>query len=105
MKDELVLALTTIEMFRIWDVQDKAAIAMLGGRDEPSQGVLDRVILLLCIHEALKGMFGEPERIRRWLHAQNTLFEGRSPLALIANGDIASLHRLKDYLFAESQGF
>lgn len=105
MSDVLVLASAAIDMFRVWDVRGEAVIAMLGGRGEPSQGVLDRVILLLCIHEALRGMFREPARIRRWLRSPNTIFEERSPLALIANGDIASLHRLKDYLFAEAQSW
>jgi hypothetical protein len=78
---------------------------MLGGRDEPSQGVLDRAVLLLCIHEALKGMFSEPARIRRWLRSPNGIFEDRTPLAMVADGDLAALHRLKDYLFAETQSF
>lgn len=73
-------------------------------RGEPSQRAPDRVILLLCIHEAMKGMFIEPVRIRRWLRNPNAIFEGRSPLELIGDGDMASLARLKAYLFAEAQG-
>lgn len=102
MTDALVLAAATMDMFRLWGVQDESAIAMLGGRDDTPAGVLDRVVLLLCIHEALKGMFIEPQRIRSWLRSPNAIFEELSPLELIADGDMASLQRLKNYLFAEA---
>lgn len=104
MNNLMVLAAAAMDLFRLWSVADEPAISILGGRDETSQGVLDRVIILLCINEALKRLFSEPRQIRHWLHSPNAIFDGQSPLELIADGDMASLLRLKDYLLAEALG-
>ncbi|MBN9441408.1 antitoxin Xre/MbcA/ParS toxin-binding domain-containing protein [Bosea sp. (in: a-proteobacteria)] len=103
MNNAMVLTTAANDLFRIWGVHGEAAISMMGGRDETPAGVLDRVIILLCINEALKRIFSEPLRIRHWLHSPNTIFHDHSPLQLMAHGDLASLRRIYAYLQAESR--
>lgn len=62
-----------------------------------------RCILLLHIHTLLRTIFADRKRGYRWMRQPNTLF-GKSPLNLLASGDLNTLLRVQAYLAAETQG-
>lgn len=61
-----------------------------------------RCVLLLHIHVQLRALFVDRRRGYRWMRRPNAIF-GRSPVSLIASGDLNALLRLQAYLAAENQ--
>jgi uncharacterized protein (DUF2384 family) len=62
---------------------------------------LRRIGDVLGIWKALNIVFGSPERARHWVVNPNQLLDGRSPLQVMARGDIADLDFIR--AFAERE--
>lgn len=97
-----VLAAAVIELFEHWQVPNRIAISILGGRHEIAERIHDRIIILMCINRALARIYSDPRDIGRWINSPNATFAGLSPLETMEQGDIASLKRINAYLMAET---
>jgi hypothetical protein len=60
-----------------------------------------RLSNLMGIHKALRIIFREPARGYAWIKAPNAAFEGRSALAVMLDGELTDLMRVRRYLDAE----
>lgn len=47
-----------------------------------------------ALRRALSEIIEDPERIDAWMHVPNPAFDGRTPLRVIADGDIDLLWRM-----------
>jgi hypothetical protein len=56
------------------------------------------------IHKELRCLFSSPERGYAWIGKPNDAFGGRTPLEVMAQGDICSLARVHGCLDAERGG-
>lgn len=112
--EKLALVRATIALFGKWSVTDEQALAILGGLPAPtyaawrsekvgglSQEQIYRLTLLLQIHVALRVRFSDSSRAAGWMGRPNDIFAGRTPLALIADGKLATIERLLAYLAAD----
>lgn len=106
-----------LRLFEHWGLSDAEARDILGGvaartfaRWKAGEiGRIDRDLatrlsLLMGIHKGLRYLFTDPERGYAWVNKPNPVFGGQSPVALMANGDIFSLARVRFYLDAERGG-
>lgn len=111
-------ARAVIRLFQRWDLADAEAREILGGLPARTYarwksgdiGRIDRDLgtrlsLLLGIHKALRYLFTDPARGYRWVKSNNSVFGGRTPVAVMAQGDIFSLMRVHAYLNAERGGW
>lgn len=101
-----------------WQVSDAEAREILGGlaartyarwkAGEPGRidrDLATRLSLLMGIHKGLRYLFSEPERGYAWVSKPNRAFDGRTPVEVMAQGDIFSLARVRSYLDAERGGW
>lgn len=106
-----------LRLFEHWGLSDAEARDILGGvaartfaRWKAGEiGRIDRDLatrlsLLMGIHKGLRYLFTDPERGYAWVKKPNPILGGQSPVALMANGDIFSLARVRFYLDAERGG-
>lgn len=112
------MARAVVNLFAHWRLSDAEAATLLGsislrswarwktgmpgriGRDERM-----RLSLLMGIHKALRILFREAERGYAWIRKPNDAFGGRSALAVMLDGDITDLMRVRSYLDAERGGW
>ena len=106
-----------LNLFRLWGVTDDQAAIILDlprrtfarwksgevgriGRDGKA-----RLSNLMGTHKALRIIFKEPARGYGWIKAPNAAFSGRSALAVMLDGELTDLMRVRHYLDAERGGW
>lgn len=107
-----------IRLFEKWKVSDAEAREILGGLSSRTYarwkagetGRIDRDLgtrlsLLMGIHKGLRYLFSDPERGYAWVKKPNRAFDGRTPVDVMAQGQIFSLARVRSYLDAERGGW
>ena len=102
-----------LRLFGLWEITDEEAATLLDlpvrtyRRWKAGQpGRLDRdtkarLSNLLGIHKALRILFAEPQRSYGWVKASNTVFDGDTALAVMLQGELTDLMRVRRYLDAE----
>lgn len=102
-----------LRLFGLWEITDEEAATLLDlpvrtyRRWKAGQpGRLDRdtkarLSNLLGIHKALRILFAEPQRSYGWVKAFNTVFDGDTALAVMLQGELTDLMRVRRYLDAE----
>lgn len=117
-KEAQAMARAVIRLFEKWQVTDAEAREILGGLAARTYarwkagelGRIDRDLatrlsLLMGIHKGLRYLFSDPERGYAWVRKPNRAFDDRSPVEVMALGDIFSLARVRSYLDAERGGW
>jgi len=112
------MARAVIRLFERWQLSDSQAREILGGLPARTYarwkagelGRIDRDLatrlsLLMGIHKGLRYLFSDPERGYAWVKKPNSTFGGRTPVDIMAQGDIFSLARIRSYLDAERSGW
>ncbi len=112
------MARAVLRLFSKWQLSDAVARELLGGLPARSYarwkagelGRIDRDLatrlsLLMGIHKALRLIFSDTARGYAWISAPNAAFGQRSPIEIMAQGDIFSLARIRSYLDAERGGW
>ena len=108
------MAHAVVKFFEKWKLSDDVAREMLGGLTARTYarwkagdtGRIDRdpamrLSLLMSIHKGLRYLFSSPGRGYAWIGKPNDAFGGRTPLEIMAQGDMTSLARAHGYLDAE----
>lgn len=111
------MARAVTRLFAKWQVSDAEAREILGGLAARTYarwkageiGRIDRDLatrlsLLMGIHKGLRHLFSDPERGYAWVRKSNRAFGRRTPVEVMAQGDIFSLARVRSYLDAERSG-
>lgn len=106
-----------LRLFERWQLSDGQAREILGGVAARTYarwkagdiGRIDRDLatrlsLLMGIHKGLRYLFVDPERGYAWIGKPNPAFGGQSPVAIMADGDMFSLARIRSWLDAERGG-
>ena len=105
-----------LNLFRLWGVSDEQASIILdlsrrtyarwkaGDVGRISRDGQARLSNLMGIHKALRTIFRDPARGYAWIKAPNEVFGGRSALAVMLDGEITDLMRVRRYLDAERGG-
>jgi uncharacterized protein (DUF2384 family) len=101
-------------LFDHWRLNDAQAAILLGGvatrtlarwrRSLPARLETDlktRLSFLMGIHQALRTLFTESQRVHGWVRRENADFEGRTPLDVMLDGQITDLMRVRQYLDAQ----
>lgn len=114
----LAMARAVVRLFELWQLTDTEACVLLGelsprtyarwkagefgrvGRDLKA-----RLSNLMGIHKALRITFTEPARSYGWIKRPNQAFGGRSALAVMLQGELLDLVRVRRYLDAERGGW
>ncbi len=112
------MARAVIRLFDKWKVSDGEAREILGGlasrtyarwkADEPGRidrDLATRLSLLMGIHKGLRYLFSDAERGYAWIRKPNKVFGDRTPIDVMAQGDMFSLARIRSYLDAERGGW
>ncbi len=103
----------SLNLFRRWNLSDAEGAVLLDvaprtfarwktgqlGRTDRDQRA--RMSNLMGIHKALRLIFKETERAYDWVHRPNARFGGKSALAVMLNGELTDLMRVRRYLDAE----
>lgn len=111
-QDELhAMQRAVIALFAKWNVSDVDAAVILGGlaaktfrrwKDgdygRVNRDLADRMSNLLGIHKALRIIFSEPARGYEWVRADNKAFAGKSALAILKQGGMEDIIRIRRYL-------
>ncbi len=106
-----------LNLFQRWKLSDAEAAVLLDvaprtftrwksgvpGRLDRDQRA--RLSNLIGIHKALRLIFKEPDRAYDWVGKPNAAFGGRSALAVMLNGELTDLMRVRRYLDAERGGW
>ena len=107
-----------IGLFDHWNISDADASVLLGdvsprtfqrwkigqyGR--AGVDLVTRMSNLLGIHKALRLLFSDPARGYQWVHLANAAFGGRSALAIMRDGQLTDLMRVRHYLDAQRGGW
>jgi uncharacterized protein (DUF2384 family) len=112
------MARAVVRLFERWDLSDAEAREILGGLSPRTyarwkageHGRIDRDLgtrlsLLMGIHKGLRFLFSDTRRGYAWVRKPNLAFGGRTPVEVMAQGDIFSLARVRSYLDAERGGW
>lgn len=112
------MARAVTRLFERWQLTDAEAREILGGlpqrtyarwkageRTRIDRDLATRLSLLMGIHKGLRYLFSEPARGYAWVRKSNRAFGGRTPVEIMAQGDIFSLARVRSYLDAERGGW
>ncbi|RDE10426.1 DUF2384 domain-containing protein [Pelagibacterium lacus] len=112
------MARAVVNLFGKWQLSDAQARDVLGGLAARTYarwkagdiGRIDRDLatrlsLLMGIHKGLRYLFTDPQRGYDWIKVPNAVFGGKTPLALMVEGDIFQLGRVRSYLDAERGGW
>ncbi|MFX4088084.1 MbcA/ParS/Xre antitoxin family protein [Sphingobium yanoikuyae] len=96
--DEQAAVLTDmpVRSFRRWKAEGPGRISRDG---------LARLSNLMGIHKALRIIFQEPQRGYDWIKAPNAAFEGATALAVMLDGELTDIMRVRRYLDAERGGW
>jgi hypothetical protein len=105
-----------INLFRLWSVTDEQAATLLdltirsyrrwkaGDIGRIDRDTKARLSNLVGIHKALRIIFREPRQGYAWIQAPNSAFGGQSALAVMLNGELTDLMRVRRYLDSERGG-
>ena len=95
--DEQAAVLTDmpVRSFRRWKAEGPGRISRDG---------LARLSNLMGIHKALRIIFQDPQRGYDWIRAPNAAFEGASALAVMLDGELTDIMRVRRYLDSERCG-
>lgn len=117
-EEAAAMARAIIRLFGHWQLSDAEAREVLGGLAARTwarwkagelgridRDLATRLSLLMGIHKGLRYLFSDPQRAYAWVSKPNTVFGGMSPKAVMAQGDIFSLARVRAYLDAERGGW
>lgn len=110
--DELhAMQRAVIALFERWGVSDVDASIILGGISAKTfrrwkdgdfgrvnRDLADRISNLLGIHKALRIIFVDPATGYEWMRAKNTAFQDRSALAVMRQGGMEDIVRIRRYL-------
>lgn len=112
------MARAVVRLFGKWQVSDAEAREILGGlaarsyarwkAGEPGRidrDLATRLSLLMGIHKGLRYLFSDPQRGYDWVKKPNAAFSDRTPVEVMAAGDIFSLARVRALLDAERGGW
>jgi hypothetical protein len=112
--ESAVLARTTVNLFRAWQLSDIEARTLLGdmaqrtwarwkdgGIGRIDRDLRARMAILMGIHKGLRLLFTEPARGYAWIRKPNSAFAGHSALDVMMRGEIIDLIDLRAYLDAE----
>ena len=112
------MARAVVRLFANWRISDAEAREILGGLAQRTYarwkvgtfGRIDRDLatrlsLLMGIHKGLRYLFSDPQRGYGWVSRSNRAFGGRTPVEVMAQGDMFSLARVRAYLDAERGGW
>jgi hypothetical protein len=106
-----------LNLFAKWQLTDEQASALLDlnlrtyrrwkaeGCARLDRDTMARLSNLMGIHKALRIIFREPQRSYDWVRAPNTAFANRSALAVMLDGELTDLMRVRRYLDAERGGW
>lgn len=64
-----------------------------------------RLSNLMGVHKALRVIFREAQRGYDWIQKENPAFAGKSALAVMLNGELTDIMRVRRYLDAERGGW
>ena len=104
-------------LFAKWQLTDEQASALLDlnlrtyrrwkaeGPARLDRDTMARLSNLMGIHKALRIIFREPQRSYDWMRAPNAAFANRSALAVMTDGELTDLMRVRRYLDAERGGW
>jgi Antitoxin Xre/MbcA/ParS C-terminal toxin-binding domain/Antitoxin Xre-like helix-turn-helix domain len=107
----------SLNLFARWGLSDSEAAVLLDVAPRTlsrwkagSPGRIDRdqrarMSNLIAIHKALRIVFREAERGYAWIRKPNATFGGRTALAVMLNGELTDLMRVRRYLDAERGGW
>lgn len=110
------MARAVVRLFRLWQIDSRSACMILkldpfrwadwqqDHFGESDDELVMRLAILIRIHTRLRIMFTDRNRGYAWMLRPNAVFEGRAPISVLAEGDLPSLLRVKDYLDAEIDG-
>ena len=117
-QEAAAMARAAVNLFARWGLTDAEARDLLGGmaartwsRWKAGQmGRIDRDLatrlsLLMGVHKGLRYLFSDPARGYAWVKKPNAAFAGRSPLAVMRDGTIFDLARVRAWLDAERGGW
>ncbi len=117
-EEKSALIRATFRIFCAWQIDDVQASRILNEPDwrqlkrwrlenagAPTDGVIERMAIILTIHASLRRLYRDPERGYAWMQRPNIAFEDQSPIAMIAAGGDEALLRLKSHLDAEAQAW
>lgn len=102
-----------VNLFGRWGVNDEQASILLdlpirtyrrwkaGDRGRIDRDGKARLSNLMGIHKALRIIFQEPQRGYAWIKTPNEAFGGRPALAIMLDGELTDLMRVRRYLDAE----
>ena len=115
----MALARTIVSLFQRWQLDNAEACAILGGMAKPvwarwkkgrigSPGLIDgklrdRMALLMCIHWAVRTLFVDPEHGYAWIRNPIKSLNDESVLDYLVKGDVASIVKIRDWLYMECQ--
>lgn len=118
MAEAEAMARAVIRLFGHWQLSDTEARETLGGLAARTwarwkageigridRDLATRLSLLMGIHKGLRYLFSDPERGYAWVKKPNSVFGEKTPAAIMAQGDIFSLARVRSYLDAERGGW
>lgn len=107
-----------VRLFGHWQLSDVEAREILGGLTARTwarwkagevgridRDLATRLSLLLGIHKGLRYLFTDPRRGYDWVRKPNAAFAQKTPLDIMAQGDIFSLARVRSWLDAERSGW
>ena len=111
-QDELhAMQRAVIKLFDKWGVSDVDAAVLLGGiaaktyrrwKDgdygRVNRDLADRMSNLLGIHKALRIIFTNPAQAYGWIKSENKSLGGRMPLAIMMQGGMNDIVRIRRYL-------
>ncbi len=112
------MARAVVRLFEHWQLSDAEARDILGGLAPRTYarwkagevGRIDRDLatrlsLLMGIHKGLRYLFTDPARGYRWIKTPNADLGDRSAAAIMSEGSIFALARVRHYLDAERSGW
>ncbi|SMQ60842.1 Protein of unknown function [Devosia lucknowensis] len=112
------MARAVVRLFEHWQLSDAEARDILGGIAPRTfarwktgevgridRDLASRLSLLMGIHKGLRYLFSDPERGYAWIKKPNADFGQQTPVAIMGQGSIFSLARVRHYLDAERSGW
>lgn len=117
-QEAAAMARAVVNLFGRWELADAEARDLLGGMPARTyarwksgdtgrigRDLATRLSLLMGIHKGLRYLFKDPGRGYAWVRKPHDAFGGRTPLAVMRDGSIFALSRVRRYLDAERGGW
>lgn len=107
--------MTSLEILKRWGANDSQAVSILNISSAELAKLssckvlseqLVRISYILNIHAALRTLFNNQSNVCGFMTMKNhsSFFEGKTPLAFIASGELAALEQVAEHLTALSIG-